>query len=84
MRQTLFEDPAIDDPGGRVTGVTDKGGELFSKSWSYFFIIGERFGENSDGFLQPERDFSRSQNRFDYFCGSKILLSGSIFVEWSL
>ena len=30
-----------DDPGGRVTGMRDSGGELFRKSCCYFYVAGD-------------------------------------------
>ena len=39
----LMELPPV-NPGGRVTGMGDNGGELFKKSCCNFYVAGEGFG----------------------------------------
>ena len=38
-----------DNPGGWVTGMGDRGGELYSKN--YFYVAGEVFGGKGDGLI---------------------------------
>ena len=40
-----------DNPGGRVAGMKDSRGELFNKNYCYFYVPGEIFGEEGDGFV---------------------------------
>ena len=40
-----------DNPGARVTGMRDSGGELFRKSCCYFYVADERFGRKCDGLI---------------------------------
>ena len=39
------------NPGGRVAGMGDIEGELFSKSCCYFYVAAEGFGEKGDGLI---------------------------------
>ena len=39
FKLTLLEEPPPDNPGGRVTGVGDGEGELFSKSCCDLFVV---------------------------------------------
>ena len=39
IKRTLFKEPPLENPSGRVTGMGDRGGELFSKSSSYFSVL---------------------------------------------
>ena len=65
FKWTLFEEPPLDKPGGRVTGVGDGRGELFNKMFCYVSIISEKFGREGDGLIG--RDFgSFSVERFNY------------------
>ena len=40
-----------DNPGRRVAGIGDSGGELYSKSCCYFSVAGEGFGGKGDGLI---------------------------------
>ena len=40
-----------DNPGGLVGGMGDSRGELFSKSYCYFNIVGEGFVGKGDGLV---------------------------------
>ena len=55
IKQTLFEDPPLDNPGGWVTGVGDLGAEMFNKRFCNVSVISDGFGGEGDRFI--ERDF---------------------------
>ena len=39
------------NPGGRITGMGDSGGELFSKRCCYFYVASEGLGGNSEALI---------------------------------
>ena len=45
------EDTTLNNPGGRVAEMGDRGGKLFRKSCCYFSVAGERFGGKGDGLI---------------------------------
>ena len=56
----------LDNPGGRVAGMGDRGGELLSKICVYLFVKGEAFGGKADGLIGgglPLRDLNMLHRR---------------------
>ena len=64
-RQTLLKEFSLDNPGERVAGMGNRGGELFSKSCYYFTVVDEGFGIIGDELIG--RGFSTFViDRFDH------------------
>jgi len=71
MKRKLLKECPLDkkfplgNPGGRVTGMGNRGGELFSKNYCYFSVAGEKFEGKGDGLIG--KDFGRFVIKgFDY------------------
>ena len=54
IKRTLHKDVPHDNPDAPVTGMGDRGGELFSKSCCYLSVAGEGFGGKGDGLINQE------------------------------
>jgi len=63
MKRKLLKECPLDkkfplgNPGGRVTGTGNRGGELFSKNYYLFSVAGEKFEGKGDGLIG--KDFGR-------------------------
>ena len=68
IKRTVLKKPPFENPGGRVVGMDNRGGELLSKSCYYFSVASEWFGGKGDGLILSEGFLSRG------------ITSGGIFV----
>ena len=48
FKSTFLTEFPLDNPGGRVTGMEGRRGELFSRNCCYFYVAGEGFGGTCD------------------------------------
>ena len=52
IKWTFHMEPPLDNLGGQVAGMGDRGGELFSKCCCYFFVAGGGFEGKDDGLIE--------------------------------